>query len=232
MFDSTKKNEYKDDLARRISLCAEKVGSITKLATDSGIIFRTMQTYTSGQSSPSAMNAYLIAEAAQVDAGWLLTGRGDMQLGQAGNAIKEASPQKSDKIDIPVLDVEVSAGNGSHSEEEHGNGTIAFQRKYLAGRGLQANQLRIVFAKGDSMEPEIQDGAAMLVNMADQRLDDGCIYVLRLSDHLFAKRVQRGFDGSVSLMSTNSQYSAMPVPADRMDDLTVIGRVVWSGREH
>jgi len=136
-----------------------------------------------------------------------------------------------DKVEVLVLNVEVSAGNGSHNEAEHCSSTMAFQSKYLTGRGLQADQLRIVFAKGDSMEGEIQDGAAMLVNTADQRLDDGCIYVVRLNDHLYAKRIQHGFDG-LSLVSANSSHRPIDVPRNRLNELAVIGRVVWSGREH
>lgn len=216
--NSEKGTEFKD----RMEICAKLAGNATSLAEKAGISRRAIGNYLSGDSDPTRERLIAIAKAARVDIAWLVTG------------VKSAAPvaAHSDTVEIKVSDTEISAGHGSQSGDEATSGTMSFRRDYLIRRGLQADKLRIVFAKGDSMEPEIQDGAATLVNTADTRLDEGCIYVIRLNDHLFAKRVHRNYDGSVSFISGNTLYPPMTVPKEGLEDVHVVGRVVWSGREH
>jgi phage repressor protein C with HTH and peptisase S24 domain len=61
-------------------------------------------------------------------------------------------------------------------------------------------------------------------------LKDG-IYVLRWDGGLVVKRLQRGFDGSYEIISDNPAYRPQHVPADRVGELRVIGRVAWIGHE-
>jgi phage repressor protein C with HTH and peptisase S24 domain len=58
-------------------------------------------------------------------------------------------------------------------------------------------------------------------------LRDG-IHVVRLGEALHVKRVQAGKPGTLTLISANAAYP--PIEAG-LDDVDVIGRVVWkSGR--
>ncbi len=221
MFETNLEEVSKGITARINSLKGTEKES--KFAQKCNIPISTMRKYLAG-SMPGAEKLLLIALANDVSVEWIVTG---VENGR----VNESPP--SDKIDIPILDVEVSAGHGAENGHENTLGTLAFQSQYLASRGLVARDLRVVYAKGDSMEPEIQDGAAMLVNTADARLDEGCIYVISLNDHLFAKRVRRSFDGGVGLISANQlMYPAMEVKPEQLQEMRVLGRVVWSGREH
>lgn len=223
-FEVQRKNsENGTDFKGRMDICAKLAGNATLLAEKAGISRRAIGTYLSGESEPTRERLIAIAKAANVDIAWLITGQKPKE---------ESTAKVSDKVEIAVSDIHISAGHGTQNGDEAISGTMSFRRDYLKQRGLQPEKLRMVFAKGDSMEPEIQDGAAMLVNTADTRLDEGCIYVIHLNDHLFAKRVQRGYDGSISFISTNSLYAPMTIPKEGQHDLHVIGRVVWSGREH
>ncbi|AWE73158.1 putative c repressor [Pseudomonas aeruginosa] len=63
-----------------------------------------------------------------------------------------------------------------------------------------------------------------------QKVQDEAIYVIRLDDHLFAKRLQRQFDGSIAIISENKAYNDMVVPKGQLSELDIIGRVIWLGR--
>ncbi len=132
---------------------------------------------------------------------------------------------------IPVYDVHVSAGCGlvSNGVTEPSN-RLAFRRDWLSERGLHAKDLLIVFAKGDSMIPTIQDKEPLLVNSADKNLDDGFIYVIRSVDNIWVKRVQIQLDGSLLLISDNKTYPPMQLDFDASTDIEVIGRVVPPSR--
>lgn len=211
----------------RINVLIEAHKSAANLARLADVSEGVVRKWRDGKSDPSRQNLLALAKGANVNLIWLATGDGPMQGAQ------ETCASLTDKEEVLVLDVEVSTGHGAHNgQAEAENGTLAFQRQYLAGRGLKAKELRVVFAKGDSMEPEIQDGAAMLVNTSDTRLDEGCIYIVRRDDHLFAKRIRRSIDGGITLISANKEYPPMVVSQASLNELQVIGRVVWSGREH
>jgi phage repressor protein C with HTH and peptisase S24 domain len=211
----------------RINILIEAHESAAKLSRLVGVSESVVRKWRNGNSDPSRENLVALAKSTRTNLVWLATGEGLMNESSQPIAV---SPGES--VEVVVLDIEVSAGHGAQNSEEPAAGTMSFRKKYLQQRGLQSDKLRIIFAKGDSMEPDIQDGAPLLVNTSDQRLDDGCIYIVRLNDHLFAKRIQRVFDGSIRLISANTSYPPMDVPASSLPDLHVVGRVVWSGREY
>ncbi|MGK4344036.1 S24 family peptidase [Ectopseudomonas oleovorans] len=68
-----------------------------------------------------------------------------------------------------------------------------------------------------------------MIDLSRNALEGEGVYVVMLDDHLYAKRLQRQFDGSVLIISHNKEYQPMTVPKDRLAELHIIGRVVWAG---
>ncbi len=68
-----------------------------------------------------------------------------------------------------------------------------------------------------------------MIDHSRQSLEGEGVYVVHLDGHLYAKRLQRQFDGSIQIISQNKEYKSMVVPKDRLDELSIIGRVVWAG---
>ena len=79
------------------------------------------------------------------------------------------------------------------------------------------------------MAPTLMDGDDIMVDRtaANQPLRDG-IHVIRMDDVLMVKRLARGPAGRLSVLSDNPAYTGWP-DVDGME-VTVIGRVVWTGR--
>lgn len=92
--------------------------------------------------------------------------------------------------------------------------------------GFEVGKLVLVTALGDSIEPTVSDGDLLLVDMRQAEIVDGAIHVVRINDHLLAKRLQMGLEGQVIVRSDNARYS--PMESTR-DALQVVGRVVWRG---
>ena len=108
---------------------------------------------------------------------------------------------------------------------------LAFRRQWINHRNLNPSSLTVVFAKGDSMEPTIHSGNTLLVDISDTNLTDGSIFVLRVGENLFAKRLQQRFDGTIELLSDNKEYPAQLVKPDELEQLAIIGKVVWIGKD-
>lgn len=77
------------------------------------------------------------------------------------------------------------------------------------------------------MEGDLADGDAVLIDHSKQDVRADGIYVIRLDGHLYAKRLQRTFDG-VDIISTNKAYPPISAPKSRLGELDVIGQVVWA----
>jgi hypothetical protein len=141
------------------------------------------------------------------------------------------APMRDGLIEIPVLNVDASAGFGAIAESETAHTRFGFDERWL-GRLTRAKSasLSIIHVLGDSMEPTLSDGDEVLVDASDQgsRLRDG-IYVLRADDALVVKRVTLKPGGrTITISSDNSAYPSWD-DVDR-SEIQVVGRVIWFGR--
>lgn len=141
------------------------------------------------------------------------------------------APMRDGLIEIPVLNVDASAGFGAIAESETAHTRFGFDERWL-GRLTRAKSasLSLIHVLGDSMEPTLSDGDEVLVDASDQgsRLRDG-IYVLRADDALVVKRVTLKPGGrKITISSDNSAYPSWD-DVDR-SEIQVVGRVIWFGR--
>ncbi|MGB0732183.1 MAG: S24 family peptidase [Pontibacterium sp.] len=132
---------------------------------------------------------------------------------------------------IPGYDIQVAAGSGSLPDSEAPSRRLAFRHKWLKFKGLSPKDLCLVFAKGDSMEPTISDNNTLMIDTSDCDLRDGSIYVIRVNSHLVVKRVQTLLNKDIMLLSDNSAYHPETLRPEQVDDLEVIGKVVWIGKD-
>lgn len=134
-------------------------------------------------------------------------------------------------VEIPVLDVEASAGFGAVAASETAHTRFGFDERWLRSlTSAKSASLSIVRVMGDSMEPTLSDGDEVLVDASDHasRLRDG-IYVLRADDALVVKRVALKPGGKqITIASDNPAY---PTWSDmHRSEVHVVGRVIWFGR--
>ena len=135
---------------------------------------------------------------------------------------------------IPVLDVEASAGHGSLVEQEDVRYSLAFKKDWIRQEfGISPKQLRIITAKGDSMdsgqgrEKDIHDGDLLLVNTGVNRIDSDAIYIIQLDGHVLVKRIQQMLDGSVKIISANPDYEPQLIDGELVNEMRIAGRVAW-----
>lgn len=134
-------------------------------------------------------------------------------------------------VEIPILDLEASAGFGAVASGESAYTRFGFDERWL--RNLTAakpGNLSIIHVAGDSMEPTLSGGDEVLVDASDngRRLRDG-IYVIRTDDNLMVKRI--AMTPGSRLITIASDNPAYPTWND-MDpaEVHIVGRVIWFGR--
>lgn len=133
---------------------------------------------------------------------------------------------------VPQIQIEVSAGAGNITGDEHAAGTVGFDRHWLKTLGLSAENLSIIDVNGESMAPTLNNGDKIMVDLSDGtgRLRDG-IYVLRLDDALMVKRVSLSPGRTRKVLTISSDNAHFP----RWEDIDpalvdIVGRVVWASR--
>ena len=213
-----------EDLASRIRICAELAGSGDELARLTAIPRRTLEYYLTGQREPKVARCVDIAKAAGVDVGWLASGDGDRRKGTA-----ETSWDQDAYVYVPLYDTLCSGGHSSWNEDAKVLAKLAFTAHSIRKRGLEPSRLSAIRVDGDSMQGMLNDGDTVVVDHGRNMLEGEAVYVIHLDDHLYAKRLQRQFDGSVHIISENKAYKDMIVPKEQLENLHIIGRVVWAG---
>ncbi len=135
-------------------------------------------------------------------------------------------------VSIKLHPVLVSAGPGAIVGQEHGKPYFGFEEHWLKGlTATPSSRLSIVRVEGDSMAPTLNPGDDILVDLDDceERLRDG-IYVLRVDDALVVKRLALNPRGRrLTIQSDNPAYPDWPDCG--LDEISCIGRVIWSGRK-
>lgn len=122
-------------------------------------------------------------------------------------------------------------GLGTGGTEEGDEGLISFSRDLIENElRAPADQLLAMVAEGNSMEPNFLGGDQILVDTRRRSLAQPGAFCLWDGDgHVikFLERVQGSDPPKVRVISANGIYD----PAERLlDEINLIGRVVWFGR--
>ena len=121
-------------------------------------------------------------------------------------------------------------GDGYHNGHVEISDGLAFKRDWLARVGAKAENLAVIYASGDSMEPYIFDGDVVLFDTKDTEPKHGQVYVVRRPDcSVSIKRLVQLLSGDWVIKSDNPDRSDEKVTADTIHELPFVGRVIWRG---
>ena len=140
-------------------------------------------------------------------------------------APEEKSSSRGEWVEVPRLALEASAGPGATAAEEIPFDAFRFSRRWLRENGLDPAQLSAIRVIGDSMDPLLRGGDEILVDRTPRAFREG-VHVVRLGEALHVKLLQAVPPDRLRLISKNPAYEPVVVA---MEDVDVVGRVVWKG---
>ena len=188
----------------------------------SGFSRSSLQAWEAGEREPSLENLFDLAAIYKSHPWTLISSAAPLQLSKMAS--------NDDYYYIPAYEIEASAGHGAFTEgattpAKH----LAFRKDWVHERHLAPTRLSAIFVRGDSMEPTIPDGATILVDSSRIEPLDGKIYVIRIDDRLWVKRVQWILGGGLRLISDNRIYSDIDVSKADLEhaDVQICGQVVY-----
>lgn len=135
-------------------------------------------------------------------------------------------------VTISSMLVEASLRGGVVVTTEEQSKPYYFRQEWIRDRlGASPQDLRMILVRGDSMEPTLCAGDIILIDITKNSPSPPGIFVLFDGFGLVVKRLEfisNTNPPAVRIISDNAQYSAYE---RAMDELHIIGRVVWYARE-
>lgn len=194
-------------------------------SSSTGFARSSLQAWENGEREPKLEYIYDLASIYGV-APWFLI---DDTFQDSDTTTRNVQSNNDDYSYVPFYRAEASAGHGSFTDEhKQPSHHLAFRKRWLEANGFYIKDLVGLIASGDSMEPTIRSGAAIIVNTTYITPEDGNIYVIRVADRLWVKRTQWLLDGSLRLNSDNNFYDSMDLSRQDLEfeDIEIIGQVV------
>lgn len=214
----------KEKVAERLRAAVKMAGGNKRISEKANVPLSTLNGYIGGKAIPTFHSITELAAACDVSLDWL-----------AYNAdISSDGPNiSSDALySIPRYDVEASAGNGALVEVENVEDHFTVSKDWLAKIAPNDAKVGIIEARGDSMEPTIQDGDIMMINfnITSKHVSVGGVFVISVNGNLLVKRLQVMTSGDIKVISDNDLYEPELISAEFLDEsVTVHAQVIWSG---
>lgn len=191
-----------------------------------------------------------IAKALGVNVEWLMSGEGEPIINAQAPSINTPTVEETfseyviigGKTDYPLvlidyLDIKASCGGG-YVNDEHPDkkGQIAFTVEFLREQGLpiDGDGLVLMHACGDSMGYTIPHGTLMLVNKKENQFENMAskqIYSFNADGETICKRAFKNLDGSITLVSDNSDKTRYPdqlITKEKYTHFAIFGRVRYT----
>jgi phage repressor protein C with HTH and peptisase S24 domain len=240
------KTSIRSAFAQRLRQATEK-HDIADLAVKIGVTPVTLYRWLSAKFDPSLAKLAQLADAMEVNLGWLVTGTGPVDSRRALRHARLADYETA----------EYAATEGGSDQAP-----IAFHEPWLFELLYGTHDEPTLFGTADmkppllmevlddSMEPTIKKGALLLIDRSfgigpkirkrppsEARSAYDGIYVFRLgsspdrvdgsSDHLVVRRVQYRLDGTMVVTGDNPKYPVESYPPDAPNRPKPLGRAVW-----
>ena len=125
---------------------------------------------------------------------------------------------------VPVHKSTAIAGVAKGTVYAQDGGVVPFRRGWLDLEGIDPDAANVFRVHGESMEPTLIQGSAILVDYQRTELREDGIFVFKQGAALLVKRAH--FDNGWWFTSDNPEYG----PVALREDAYIFGEVKWTGR--
>lgn len=220
------------EIARRITdlLAVKNGGNQSELARAVGVSPQAVQQWVNGVTAPRGANVEKAARFLNTTPSFLLYGGERPVPAYEIRAVDGDDGIDLDKeVMVAVVDVELSAGNGSQIEYIETKYRLPYQIEWLRKVGVRdPDHVRLMAVRGDSMERTLFDGDKVLIHLQDTKLKSDCVFAILLDGEAKVKRLFNSMSG-IRIVSDNQDKNRYPdelVTPEQGDRLRIIGRAI------
>ena len=218
------------EVASRMAAAIDRAGGRAAVAERTGIPLSSIDRYCRNQSEPPASRIGEIARACGVSTDLLILGEpASPNLAMVQHVQGGPGQDDEDVVWLPLLDVTASAGPGIENPFPETVDHLPFAKRWLTELGVPENFAYLLDLGGDSMEPTIRDGSICLMDTRFHTPRIEGIYALIDGKDVRIKRIGRGWEGKIVLISDNERYESETLAAPEAEALRIAGKIVWAG---
>ena len=201
-----------------------------------------------GRIKPSDNLIGLITSKFNVDIEWITSGRGEMvpdstpeqadallKLHEQKLAVSKGASGAEPKIlgewsfDVPIFDIELSAGHGSAVEDEVIVDYLSMPQRFFDRRAVDPASCGAAIVRGTSMERLLRDGDYVVFDRSIRKIVSDACYAIRVFDDLLIKYVRKLPDGDLEITAENTPaFRPFTIRAVDLEgpQIQIIGRVI------
>ena len=134
---------------------------------------------------------------------------------------------------VPFLDIHASAGGGAlvDASADTATAALAFPRSWLRKISpSKTDALKLITISGDSMAPVLEHGDTVMLDTDQTRPTPPGIFILHDGLGLVAKRIELVPSTTPQILRICSENQAYTNYQRTIDEVQIIGRVVWFAR--
>lgn len=154
-------------------------------------------------------------------------------VGYEPASYEPTSPSEKDYALIPQFKAKGACGDGYLNEHVELTEGLVFKRDWLARMHARPENLYVIYADGDSMEPYIFQGDVVLFDTSKTEPKDKQVYVIRRPDGGNSiKRLIQQLSGAWIIRSDSPDKISNPdepVTDSAIHEMPILGRVIWRG---
>ncbi|MGE4345895.1 MAG: helix-turn-helix transcriptional regulator [Flavobacteriaceae bacterium] len=164
----------------------------------------------------------IISKYPDINIEWLLTGKGEMLKSDTIKAI----PTSNSNDGIPLVDVTAIGG--------FGNAKFAIEERdvkdyYVIPKFKHKKVDFMIEVEGSSMYPKYNSGDVVACRIIDEQsfIQWNKTHVIATKGQgIIIKRIKKGVNGSLLMISDNKDYDPFPVPTEEIDGIALVVGVI------
>lgn len=214
------------EVRRRIAELVKNAGGPSAAGRTVGMSREQVAKWAAGDARPPLFAIAMLCDATDTSLDWLAFG----PPFQPSLSARSGVPARgADVSRVPLYNVQASAGPGVRNDSAQIVERLPFSKALLDQLGVRESNVHFIRARGDSMEPTIEDGSIVLIDTSVDRVSVDGIYAIIMGEDVRIKRIGRGWEGKIVLISDNERYESETLAAPEAEALRIAGKIVWSG---
>lgn len=206
-------NDDNEGFRSRLELLSDQWRSVSAFAKAVGTTQGNMRRLLLGGQEPTRVTLVSIARTAEVNLNWLATGAPPMR-------------GRYEVVGVPVFRLDNPKLTLAKISTTQPDREFPIDPVLLEGIGVPADRALGLIQQGEAMASTIRPGDLVLVNRELNSLSVEGIYAVAFGPLISLRRMVPGASGP-RLVTDNPAYRSEDIAAHQVDDLTVLGRVVW-----
>jgi phage repressor protein C with HTH and peptisase S24 domain len=195
-----------------------------------GVSRGTASAWANGTNIPSGDNLDRLAKVLNCTSKWLMFGGDEVESSSLDiDSSPLGEPSSHAFVDIPIYNVELSAGNGFDAGEIEIVDYYPMSEHLLNDLGVSKSEVAVLKVKGDSMEETLWDKDLVLAQISIKKPISNKVFAFAFENELRVKRFTKQLDGLWRVVSDNQDKSLYPdefISHMNIDSINIIGQVL------